>query len=90
MFFHAVLAHTGSDANNFQGITDRCMSGKLRKTCKCALCTVDDASCFLTIRLGTKTSVYHVKVIVVSTASGCDVTYCATLQRINKQIVLRL
>ena len=37
------------------------------------------------IRLRPKTSVYHMKVIVVSTASGCDVTNCATtLQGFNK------
>ena len=46
---------------------------------------MDDASCFLTIRLGPKTSECHVKVIVVSTVSGCDVTNCATtLQGFNK------
>ena len=51
---------------------------------RCAPC-VDDTSCFHDIRLGPKTSVYHMKVIVVSTASGCDVTYCATtLQGFNK------
>ena len=40
------------------------MNGKPRKTCKCALCIVDDTRCFHDIRLGPKTSVYHVKVIV--------------------------
>ena len=46
---------------------------------------MDDTCCFHDIRLGPKTSVYHVKVIVVSTASGCDVTNCATtLQGFNK------
>ena len=60
-----------------------------RKTCECALCTVDTC-CFLDIRLEPKTSVYHVKVIVVSTASGCDVTYCATtLQGFNKHAFSR-
>ena len=33
-----------------------CKSGKQRKTCTCALCTMDDASYFLVIRLGPKTS----------------------------------
>ena len=62
-----------------------CENGKPRKTGACALCTVDDTCCFLTIRLGPKTSVYHKKVIVVSTASGCDVTNCATtLQGFNE------
>ena len=56
--------------------------------CKCARCTVDDSCCFHDIRLGPKTSVYHVKDIVVSTASGSDVTCCATtLQGFNKQIL---
>ena len=36
-----------------------CKNGKPRKSCKCALCTVDDANCFLTIRLGPKTSVWE-------------------------------
>ena len=38
-----------------------CKRGKPRKTCKSALCTVDDTSCVLTIRLGPMTSVYHMK-----------------------------
>ena len=68
-----------------------CKSGKTRKTCKCALCTVDDTYCFHDIRLGPNTSVYHMKVIVVSTATGCDVTYCATtLQGLNKHASSRL
>ena len=47
---------------------------------------MDDTCCFHDIRLGPKTSVYHVKVVVVSTALGCDVTNCATtLQGFNKQ-----
>ena len=66
-----------------------CKSGKTRETCKCPLCTVDVASCFLDIRLGPKTSVYRMKVIVVSTATDCDVTYCATtLQGFNKHASL--
>ena len=60
-----------------------CKNGKQHKTCSKALCTMDDASYFHDIRLGPKTSVYHMKVIVVS--SGCDVTNCATtLQGFNK------
>ena len=55
----------------------KCKNGKPRKTCKCALCTVDDASCFLAIRLGPKTSVYEKHVSVKSTVAGCDVTNCA-------------
>ena len=39
---------------------------------------MDDASCFLVIRLGPKTSECEKTVIVVSTATGCDVTNCAT------------
>ena len=39
---------------------------------------MDDTCCFHDIRRGPKTFVYHVKVIVLSTASGCDVTNCAT------------
>ena len=65
-----------------------CKNGKPRKTCKCALCTVDDTCCFHDIRLGPKTSVYHMKVSVVSTAAGCDVTNCATrLQGFNKHFI---
>ena len=36
------------------------------------------------------TSVYHMKVIVVSTASGCDVTYFAILQGFNKHFFERV
>ena len=62
-----------------------CKSGKHRKTCSCALCTVDDSCCFHDVRLGPKTSVYHMKVILVSAVTGCDVTHCATtLQGFNK------
>ena len=39
-----------------------------------ALCTIDDASYFLVIRLGPKTSVCEKNVTVMSTVSGCDVT----------------
>ena len=46
---------------------------------------------FHDILLGPSTSVYHVKVIVVSAASGCDVTNCATtLQGFNKHIRIDL
>ena len=33
---------------------------------------------FYAIRLGPNTSVYEMNVNVVSTVTGCDVTYCAT------------
>ena len=67
-----------------------CESWKRHTMCKCALCTVDDSGCFHDIRLGPKTSVNHVKVIVVSTALRCDVTYCATtLQGFNKHACSR-
>ena len=63
----------------------KCKSGKPRKTCNCALCTVDDTCCFHDIRLGPKTSVCEKNVTVVSTVTGCDVTCCAkTLQGFNK------
>ena len=40
---------------------------------------------FLVIRLGPKTSLYHMKVIVVSTASGCDVTnWCKNIARVQQ------
>ena len=61
-----------------------CKSGKPRKTYN-ALCTVDDASSFLAIRLGPKTSVCEKHVSVKSTVSGCDVTNCGTTsQGFNK------
>ena len=47
-----------------------CKSGKRRKTGASALCTKDDASCFLF----DKTSVYEMNVTVMSTVTGCDVT----------------
>ena len=47
-----------------------CKSGKPRKTGASALCTVDGTRYFHVIRLGPKTSVYHMKVIVVSTVTG--------------------
>ena len=73
------------DAIRCPQILELCKSGKPRKTGESALCTVDDTCCFHDIRLRPKTSVYHMKVIVVSTASGCDVTNCATtLQGFNK------
>ena len=53
--------------------------------CKSALCTMDDASYFLVIRLWPKTSVYEKNVTVVSTVTSCDVTNCATtLHGFNK------
>ena len=46
---------------------------------------MDDANCFLVIRLELKTSVNDMNVIVVSTVTGCDVTNCATtLHGFNK------
>ena len=63
-----------------------CKSWKQHQMCKCALCAVDDASCFLVIRLGPKTSVYERHDSVKSTVTGCDVTNCATtLHGFNKQ-----
>ena len=62
-----------------------CKSGKQHKTCSSALCTMDDASYFLVIRLGPKTSECEKNVTVVSTVTGCDVTNCATtLHGFNK------
>ena len=62
-----------------------CKSGKQHKTCSSALCTKDDASYFLVIRLGPKTSECEKNVTVVSTVTGCDVTNCATtLHAFNK------
>ena len=49
------------------------------------LCTMDDASYFLVIRLGPKTSECEKNVTVVSSVTGCDVTNCATtLHGFNK------
>ena len=46
---------------------------------------MDDASYFLVIRLGPKTSECEKNVTVVSTVTGCDVTNCATtLHGFNK------
>ena len=69
-------AQVGDISKNMkQGI---CKSGKQHKSCSSALCTMDDASSFLVIRLGPKTSECHENVIVVSTVTVCDVTNCAT------------
>ena len=46
-----------------------CKNGKPHKTCKCALCTVDDTCCFHDIRLGPKTSVYEKNVSLKSTVA---------------------
>ena len=55
--------------------------------CSSALCTMDDASYFLVIRLGPKTSECEKNVIVMSTVTSCEVTNCATtLHGVNKQI----
>ena len=62
-----------------------CKSGKQHKTCSSALCTVDDASYFLVIRLDPSTSECEKNVTVVSTVIGFDVTNCATtLHGFNK------
>ena len=51
---------------------------------------MDDASCFIDIRLGPKTSECEKHGSVKSTVTGCDVTYCATtLQWFNKHKWLR-
>ena len=47
-------------------------------------CALDDTCCFYNVRLGPKTSVYHTKVIVVSTTSGCDVTLCNNITRVQQ------
>ena len=53
--------------------------------CKCALCTMDDASYFLVIRLGPRTSECEKNVTVVFAVTGCDVTNRATtLHGFNK------
>ena len=47
---------------------------------------MDDASCFLVIRLGPKRSECEKNVTVVSTVTSCGVTNCAaTLHGFNKQ-----
>ena len=68
-----------------QRVGEHARVGNNTKTCKCALCTVDDTCCFHDIRLGPKTSVCEMNVNVVSTVTGCDVTNCATtLHGFNK------
>ena len=53
-----------------------------------ALCTMADASYFLVIRLGPKTSECEKNVIVMSTVTGCEVSNCATsLHGFNKHIL---
>ena len=48
---------------------------------------MDDASYFLMIRLGPKTTECEMYVIVKSTVAGCEVSNCAaTLHGFNKQI----
>ena len=55
------------------------------KRVQSALCTMDDASYFLVIRLGPKTDEFENNVTFVSTVTGCDVTNCATtLHGFNK------
>ena len=55
-------------------VNDLCESGKRRKTGAFAQCTMDNANCFHMIRLELKTYAHDMKVTVVSTAAGCDVT----------------
>ena len=75
-----VLLHT-SQFRSF----GKCKSGKQHKTCSSALCTMHNASYFLVIRLGPKTSECEKNVTVVSTATVCVVTNCATtLHGFNK------
>ena len=50
---------------------------------------MDDASYFLVIQLGPKTSECEKNVTVVSTVTGCDVTNCATLHGFNKHVSSR-
>ena len=53
--------------------------------CSSALCTTDDASYFLVIRLGPNMSECEMNVIVKSTVTGCEVSSCAaTLHGFNK------
>ena len=62
-----------------------CKSGKRHQMCLNALCTMDDASYFLVVRLGPKTSQCEKNVIVMSTVTSCGVTNCATtLHGFNK------
>ena len=62
-----------------------CKSGKRRKTGASALCTMDDESCFLCDPTWPQDVCVSRENHVVSTATSCDVTYCATtLQGFNK------
>ena len=62
-----------------------CKSGKQHTTCTSALCTMDDASYCLVIRLGHKTSECEKNVSVMSTVTDCEVSNCATsLHSFNK------
>ena len=47
--------------------------------CSSALCAMDDASCFLVIRLGPKTSQCEKNVSVNSFVTGWEVTNCAAI-----------
>ena len=61
--------------------------GNDTKTCSSALCTMDDTSYFLVIRLGPKTSECEKSVIVMSTVPGCEVSNGATsLNGFKKQV----
>ena len=70
-FFHFYLSYSPSPIRKMQ-------SGKPHKTGASVHSTVDDASCFLDIRLGPQTSHGEKNVTVVSTVTRCEVTDCAT------------
>ena len=86
LIFQSLVVTLNSSENRTQGSRAhfvRMGNHSKRVNVRCALWMI--RAVFHDIRLGPKTSVYHVKVIVVSTATGCDVTYCATtLQGFNK------
>ena len=74
ILFSLLVTSSGQHAERLHN----CKSGKQHKSCSSVLCTMDDANCFLVIRLGPKTSECEKKVTVVSTVTGCEVTNCAT------------
>ena len=49
---------------------------------------MDDASYFLVIRLGPKTSECEKNVTVMSTVTGCDVTNCNNISRVPQARLL--
>ena len=69
----------------------RCKNGKRHKTCSSALCTMDDASSFLVIRLGPKTSECEKNVIVISTVTSCEkLCYIITRFQQSRHFVSKL